>query len=482
MKCSKDKSDKIKETLMATRNKRKNQICKVFELKILDNHLTKLQKEQLKMLFVECKWLYNHILNWSNNNPNKKISEFDILHCYCVKHFDKNKNEIDSVLNRVGSIVKNGLIKGIISSTKTLATLKKKGLQVPGKLKFISEYTSIDLNKYGHAYSISKKGKLILPKIHGKITVRGLDQIKNISGIEFANAKLLNTPKGYYIKITTYQPKENFINQKPKLEPIGVDFGCKTAFTLSNGEKINSMFEESERIKKLQKRLTKQVKGSNRYWKTRKLLQKAYQKLSNCKDDFSNKIVAKLKEHELIVIQDEQLKVWHKSGHGKAIQHSILGRVKAKLKNLPQTVVLAKNIPTTKLCTNCGKLNNMPERKRVYQCSCGVDEDRDVHAAQNMLWIYFLVREYLANKDALPTEYRKVTREEFLTAIKIIFPEYSGGKLAQLSNAVEDCNEDVGQIIRDEFYEQVKKLFETKSCESSIKITNKIEPRIYEDA
>lgn len=41
-------------------------------------------------------------------------------------------------------------------------------------------------------------------------------------------------------------------------------------------------------------------------------------------------------------------------------------------------------------------------------------------------------------------ERREFKCEEFLTAIKIIFPEYSRSKLAQLSNAVEDCNEDVG--------------------------------------
>jgi hypothetical protein len=45
--------------------------------------------------------------------------------------------------------------------------------------------------------------------------------------------------------------------------------------------------------------------------------------------------VSGLKNYAHIVIQDEQLRSWHRTGHGKKVQHSILGRLKAKLKVLP---------------------------------------------------------------------------------------------------------------------------------------------------
>ena len=63
---SQEKKDKIKATLLATKNRRQLQICKVFELKIDESHLSKPEKERLKMYFVEAKWLYNHILNQEN--------------------------------------------------------------------------------------------------------------------------------------------------------------------------------------------------------------------------------------------------------------------------------------------------------------------------------------------------------------------------------------------------------------------------------
>ena len=38
---------------------------------------------------------------------------------------------------------------------------------------------------------------------------------------------------------------------------------------------------------------------------------------------------------------------------------------------------------------NCGKIfNDMKQSHRTFKCDCGVTLDRDVHAAQNMVWFY----------------------------------------------------------------------------------------------
>lgn len=88
-----------------------------------------------------------------------------------------------------------------------------------------------------------------------------------------------------------------------------------------------------------------------------------------------------------MVIQDEQLRNWAKTGHGKAVQHSILGRVKAKLKTLSNVVVLDRFIPTTKFCYRCaGVIEGVGRYDKTVTC-CGITEDRDIHAAKAMLWI-----------------------------------------------------------------------------------------------
>ena len=77
------------------------------------------------------------------------------------------------------------------------------------------------------------------------------------------------------------------------------------------------------------------------------------------------------------------------NGHGKTVQHSVLGRVKSKLLLNPNIVVLGKTVPTTKLCTNCGVWHDeIKVWNRTFRCECGVEMDRDIHAAKNMVWFY----------------------------------------------------------------------------------------------
>ena len=65
---SKEKNAQIKATLLATKERRKTQKCFVFSTKIDYRKLNKLQKEQLQMLFVEAKWVYNDIINPLQDN------------------------------------------------------------------------------------------------------------------------------------------------------------------------------------------------------------------------------------------------------------------------------------------------------------------------------------------------------------------------------------------------------------------------------
>ena len=92
----------------------------------------------------------------------------------------------------------------------------------------------------------------------------------------------------------------------------------------------------------------------------------------------------------------------------KVVQHSCMGLIKSKLMNLQQTVVLDKYIPTTKWCPKCHKLNELTLNDRTYVCDCGYQEDRDIHAAKNMILINNLVK----NNFTVPTEHREVKRED----------------------------------------------------------------------
>jgi len=383
-----EKNKQIAQTIKATYEKRASQVCRVFTVKIQDNQLSKVQREQLKMIFVEAKWLKNSILAWTKENPENKVWDYDTKKKTII-HKDKDMNDVEVELKYIPASVKQCVQSEMISNIRTIITLQKKGFQSGGHLKFVKEVSSVNFKQYGKTHKIISSKRIKLQGISGSLMVNGLKQFLN-KNLEYANAKLLNTPQGYYVQFTTYVDKSKIANKQTNGKVLGIDFGCETSFTTSEGEKIEASVQESERIKRLSLRMNKrQKKGSKNWWRTVHLLRKEYQKLTNQKNDLANKLVAKFSEYDTVIIQDEQLSNWHKGNHGKKIQHSVLGRVKSKLLLKSNVVVLSKNCPTTKLCTKCGQWHDeMSVWNRIFKCGCGVEMDRDIHAAQNMVWFY----------------------------------------------------------------------------------------------
>lgn len=379
-----DKNESIRQAIKFTRDKRKLQVCKVYRVKIDQSALNGIQKEQLTRMFLEAKWLYNDILNWSNSSKDNSPFNYVIPSKVQVKLPDGSFEE--RKLTTIHSQMKQEVQHQICNNIKALSKLKKAGLQGPGMLKFKSEITKIHIKQLQKNFIRRGKHFVKIPNIKGKVRVNGLKQIPN--DVDFACAELLNTPKGYYLTITTYINKDQLVKKSLIEDTLGIDFGCQTNFTTSKGEKINCIVEESERLKRLQQKLARQVKGSNNYKRTVHLIQVEYQKLSDKKNDLANKVVHDFLQYQTVVIQDEQLHNWHKSNHGKAVQHSVMGRVKSKLVANDSVVILNKYLPTTKLCTNCGRIHNEIQLwDRQFICPCGVSEDRDVHSAKTMIWL-----------------------------------------------------------------------------------------------
>ena len=409
--CSDEKKSKIRESKRLTSLRRQDQVVKVFECKIVEKRLNKKQREELERLFLEGKWFYNHILNMKKNGV--QLRDINTTHIKTVRKLDKDQNELSEELLCLSSQEKQAIVSRMISNEKTIKSLVKNGFQNHGQLQFKTEFTCIPLKQYGNTYVFKSFNKVKIVGISGTVLVRTGNQSQIAD--ELANANLVKKPDGYYLKVTAFINKENFkaiqTNGKDcsKATEIGLDFGIKTSITTSEGEKFDVSVEESERLKKLQLELFRRVKGSNNRRKTVKLIQREYQKLSNRKQDKANKIVHQLKQYDRIYMQDEQISVWQKGLFGKQVQHSCLGTVKAKLKTLPQTVVLDKWIPTTKLCPKCGKLLDLSLADRTVECSCGYVEDRDVHSAKNMI----VIAKACFKDNSVPTEHREVTLTEF---------------------------------------------------------------------
>jgi len=371
------KNEKIKQTRQQTREKRKSQDCKVFEVKLDKSHLSKEKLHHLKMLFVEAKWLYNYQLSLEDIfDFSYKTKEVEVLN----REKQKEKREI----KYLSSQMKQSLIEQTKQNILNLSKAKKKGCKI-GRLKFKSQVGSIPLVQFGSTHKIVN-GKYIRIQGFGRkrFRVSGLDQIPE--SVDIANAILISRNGDYYLKITCFVSKEKRIKTG---KSIGLDFGIKDNIVDSAGNKYNFRFSEFKLLKKVSRRLNRKRKGSNNRFKQKLLLNKQYEKLTNKKKDAKNKFVSKLvKENDLVVIQDESIAEWKSSrmrGWGRRIQHSIMGGIISSLKDKPETLVIDRYFPSTQLCPNCGVLNKHFLDKRRYSCSCGYSEDRDIHAARNIL-------------------------------------------------------------------------------------------------
>ena len=392
-----EKNNRIRQSMIETKLKRSLQRCLVYELKINTSKMNKKNLEKLKFLFVQCKWLYNYLLNEEVDIFKFNTKTRDIY------VYDKDKNKISKTMDIPSKIIQS-VHGGLKQNIQSLNHRKQKGYKI-GKLKFKSEYNSIDLSQYNNTHAI-KNGKFRICGFKNLFRVHGLDQIK--PEYEIANARLIQKPSGYYIKLTCFENITNKRIQKP-IKEVGLDLGIKTNITTSDNEKFDICIEESERLKGLQRKLSRQTKGSNNRYKTLKKIKLEYEKLSNKKKDKCNKLVNYLcTNYSTIYMQDEMIAGWHKGLFGKQVQHSCLGQLKSKLICQPIVKVIDKSYPTTKLCYNCGRLDkDITLNDRTFICpSCGFQEERDLKAAKTILFIGQCKNTYV------PVERRNTTVEK----------------------------------------------------------------------
>lgn len=375
------------ETKKLNQERRKNMNIKAIKLKIVQRRLSRASKEYLDRLFLEAKWFENYLLSQEDgavfeNNFSKKKA---VPVYYKTEASDEWLIEERKFVS-LGSHMKQEIQSKIIGNIQGLSQSKRNGRSV-GRLKFKSEVNSVPLKEFDNTYKLDFRRQSIRLQKHNRwLRVRGMDQFK--PGDEFANAKLMRKPDGIYLHVTIYRNPEPI---QCKDQVLGIDFGLENNFILSNGLTINARLEETERLKFLQRKLARQEKGSNNWWKTKAAIQKEYQKINNQKTEAANQFISYIKqEFKYIFFQDENLSAWkRKKGYvrgGKKIQHSIMGRVKQKLQNLDDAYMLPKYAPTTAWCPICGNKTPHFVDKRTFSCPhCGHEINRDLHAALNMI-------------------------------------------------------------------------------------------------
>jgi putative transposase len=361
---------------MATREKRTHQTCRVFEVKIDKSHLSHETEEQLKRLFLEAKWLYNHILSQPNVfDIDYKIQEVPV----------KVKATFEfRTLNHLSSQMRQSLLKRIMDNIRGLARLKENGHTI-GKLTFKSQVNAIPLKQYGNTYRILDENYIKIQGVKQKLRVNGLDQLPD--DVDIANATLIHKHGDYYVAITTYQTTVEEHAVPPPMRQVGIDFGLAKQLTLSDGIAIRYSIPISKKLRKLHRKLSTQTLHGKNWNKTKTKLDKAYAHWTNIKKDISNKLVHYLTDtYGVVCYQDENLKGWQRLWGRKLLSTALGGIIRTLERKVHTPIEVDRWFPSTQTCSVCGNVQDVGLDERVFICTrCGSIMDRDHNSSRTLL-------------------------------------------------------------------------------------------------
>jgi putative transposase len=195
---------------------------------------------------------------------------------------------------------------------------------------------------------------------------------------------------------------------------VGIDMGIAHTVTDSNGNHLEMPTllspGESQRKVRLQRQLSRRVKGSNRYERTRKSRAKITQCAASRRKDWLEKTTTQLvHEHDVLVIEDLKVQNMVRSAKGtienpgknvaqkRGLNRSIHNQgwyefrkrltEKASAATFPTFVVPVPPAYTSQRCSECGHTEKKNRKNQAsFSCvSCSFTTNADVNAARNIL-------------------------------------------------------------------------------------------------
>lgn len=181
-------------------------------------------------------------------------------------------------------------------------------------------------------------------------------------------------------------------------EQVGIDLGVKDFVITSDGEVFENkhFFKKDEKqLKKLQRQLSKKVKGSNNRKKAQVRIAKLFERITNKKYAYIHYVTNELLTYfDTIFMEDLNVQGMLRNHHlAKAIQEVGFYKFKETLVNKAlvndkQVVFIDRFYPSSKTCSVCGyKKQDLRLSDREWVCpNCGTKHDRDINAAMNILF------------------------------------------------------------------------------------------------
>lgn len=344
------------------------------------------QKKLIEQTFNACRLVYNLGLGIKIDafkQHGVKISSFDL--CYQLGEL---KSEYDW-LKEVDS-------QALQASVKKIDIAFKNFYNGNGYPKFKKKSNKQSFQCPNNTRKVDfENGLLTIPKIANipiKITRSFIGKIKTVTISRTCTEK-------YFASVLVDNgvelPKKHAIQES---KTIGIDLGIKDFAILSDGtvyENKKHLRANIDRLKCLQRRVSRKKKGSKNRRKAILRLARQHEKIANKRNDFLHKVSSQIiNDNQVTTVCLETLKVKNMVRNHKLSQAisdvswaKFVDYLKYKAEWSGKNIIqIGQYEASTKTCSNCGTKNGIITLKdREWTCaSCLSTHNRDINAAINI--------------------------------------------------------------------------------------------------
>ena len=354
---------------------------------------TKEQEVLLSKHFGSARWVYNYALNKkivAYQTNKESLSRFTIQKDLVTL----KKSEDTKWLKEVNSQTLQASLENLDKAFTKFFRDKK------GFPKFKSKHDN------RQSFSVPQNGivdfetsTISLPKFKKPIKCK----IHRIFNGKTKTLTISKTPTGKYFVSVLVEVDEVQKTNKPICEnqAVGVDLGIKTFATLSNGVEIENpkhLKRSLEKLKALQRKVSKKQRGSSNRKKAVKRLAILHERVANQRLDFLHKTTHYLvSNYDTICLETLRASNMIKNHKlAQALSDISIGKFNEILEyksewNGVNILRIGQFEPSSKMCS-CGAINkDLKLSDRVWTCkSCGVKHHRDYLAATNIKRFAFI--------------------------------------------------------------------------------------------
>lgn len=177
-----------------------------------------------------------------------------------------------------------------------------------------------------------------------------------------------------------------------KQPSVGVDLGIKTLATLSDGRQFENqklLRSDLSRLKRLNRSLARRKQGSNRWYKSKRKLERFHARIANQRSDVIHKMTSEIAgNYRVVCVEDLNVKGMIRNRRlALSLADAALGESLRQLEyKADELVRVGRFYASSKTCNECGYINHaltLSDRQWVCQ-GCGSIRNRDWNAAQNI--------------------------------------------------------------------------------------------------